>query len=382
VKVKWVPATQLLRLQRRSVEIEPDTTYQEIGVRSFGRGLFLKDPVSGVEIGSKRVFEIHEGDFVVSNVFAWEGAVGIAGAEHHGRIGSHRFMTWIPVSDVKVDYLAEFFRSSRGVEALAAASPGSAGRNRTLSIANFEAIRVPLPSDADQERIAAYLSLLARTPPVLPKGGGQQAQELAEGQWLRRYTTVRLLDIATIGPAPRRVEPETVVSFVPMGAVDATTGAIVGAVPRARSEVGAGYRQFVDGDIIFARITPSMQNGKAAIYRPAEGRVGYGSTEFHVLRPNDSRFTEWIWAVLRTRWFRDLAARSFTGTAGQQRVPAEFMRNVPIPLPRLDELSGATEALLRSQRTAQAIENVERRRALLGAAILPAARNEIFNAMR
>jgi len=167
-----------------------------------------------------------------------------------------------------------------------------------------------------------------------------------------------------------------------MGAVDATTGAIVGAVPRARSEVGAGYRQFVDGDIIFARITPSMQNGKAAIYRPAEGRVGYGSTEFHVLRPNDSRFTEWIWAVLRTRWFRDLAARSFTGTAGQQRVPAEFMRNVPIPLPRLDELSGATEALLRSQRTAQAIENVERRRALLGAAILPAARNEIFNAMR
>ena len=96
-----------------------DEVYQEIGVRSFGKGLFIKEPVLGAELGDKRVFEIRAGDFIVSNVFAWEGAVGVAGQEHEGMIGSHRFMTWTPLHDINVDYLRHYLGSEAGVASLA-----------------------------------------------------------------------------------------------------------------------------------------------------------------------------------------------------------------------------------------------------------------------
>jgi len=150
----------LLALQRRAVRVEPESVYQEIGVRSFGRGLFIKEPVIGAELGGKRVFRVVEGDFIVSNVFAWEGAIGVASPEHDGLIGSHRFMTWTPSGDLNVHYLRAYFRSQAGVARLAAASPGSAGRNRTLSVRNLEAIEVPLPARAEQDRIAAVMAAI------------------------------------------------------------------------------------------------------------------------------------------------------------------------------------------------------------------------------
>lgn len=150
----------LLALQRRAISVEPEAVYQEIGVRSFGRGLFTKEPLTGAELGGKRVFRVAEGDFIVSSVFAWEGAIGVADPAHNGLIGSHRFMTWTPNDDLNVQYLRAYFRSQVGVARLAAASPGSAGRNRTLSVRNFEAIEVPLPDRAEQDQIAAAMAAI------------------------------------------------------------------------------------------------------------------------------------------------------------------------------------------------------------------------------
>ena len=147
----------VLELQRRSVEVDVEATYREIGVRSFGKGLFIKEPVTGSALGGKRVFRIEPGDFIVSNVFGWEGAVGVAGPAHRGLIGSHRFMTWTPPGDLNVDYLLAYFRTAAGVARLAAASPGSAGRNRTLSVANFRAIKVPVPTPEQQDWVATQI---------------------------------------------------------------------------------------------------------------------------------------------------------------------------------------------------------------------------------
>jgi len=151
----------ILELSRRPVDVTTGGTYTEIGVRSFGRGLFVKEPVSGVSLGSKRVFEVQQGDLVVSNVFGWEGAVAIADAEHSGLIGSHRFMTWTPrAPNVLTSFVCHYLLSDVGLEALRAASPGSAGRNRTLSIVNFENIQVPLPRRDEQEITIARLKSL------------------------------------------------------------------------------------------------------------------------------------------------------------------------------------------------------------------------------
>lgn len=152
-----------LSLQRRSVQLDPTTEYREIGVRSFGRGIFIKEPRPGSDIGAKRVFTIRDGDVVISNVFAWEGAVARATKDHDGLIGSHRFMTWTSNrTTVSTAFIDAYLRSKEGVALLATASPGSAGRNRTLSVSALSRLEVPRPSRHTQARIAAIAQQLQR----------------------------------------------------------------------------------------------------------------------------------------------------------------------------------------------------------------------------
>lgn len=148
----------ILTLRRRQVTVDPVAEYQEIGIRSFGRGIFHKEPVIGAQLGNKRVFEIKPGDLVLSNVFAWEGAVALAGESEEGKIGSHRFMTYAAdESTVDPQYLKYFFTSERGLRQLGQASPGSAGRNRTLAIDRFERLIIPLPHIGEQRKVARQL---------------------------------------------------------------------------------------------------------------------------------------------------------------------------------------------------------------------------------
>lgn len=148
----------VLQLQRRSVAVDPSSEYEEIGLRSFGKGIFHKEPVTGVELGNKRVFRIEPGDLVLSNVFAWEGAVAVATSDEAGKIGSHRFMTFTP-KDHRIDarWVAWFLLSESGLELLGKASPGSAGRNRTLAIERFGNLEIPLVPMEEQQRVAALL---------------------------------------------------------------------------------------------------------------------------------------------------------------------------------------------------------------------------------
>lgn len=156
-----VRAGDILELRRRLVDVQPDKEYREVGVRSFGRGLFAKPPLNGSELNGKRVYRVESEDLIISNVFAWEGAVAVAGSEHSGMIGSHRFMTWVPVSaSVDVRFLRHYLTAERGLADLREASPGSAGRNKTLSIKKFEEIQIPLPDMSDQRRVVDLLDRL------------------------------------------------------------------------------------------------------------------------------------------------------------------------------------------------------------------------------
>jgi hypothetical protein len=154
----------VLARQRRAVEVEPDKEYEEIGIRSFGRGIFHKEPVSGISLGNKRVFRIEPGDLVISNVFAWEGAIALATPSEAGRIGSHRFMTFIPTDDrLDPSWAAWFFLSEEGLQLIRSASPGSAGRNRTLAIDRFESLEIPLPPLEEQRRVATRIDAITES---------------------------------------------------------------------------------------------------------------------------------------------------------------------------------------------------------------------------
>ncbi len=134
-------------LVRRPIEVEPDGQYQELGIRSFGRGPFHKPSLSGLDAGSKRLFRIEPCDLVFNIVFAWEGAVAIARPEDAGRVGSHRFLTCVAdQTRVSAEVLRFWFLSREGLAALGQASPGGAGRNRTLGLDALSRIEVPIPS--------------------------------------------------------------------------------------------------------------------------------------------------------------------------------------------------------------------------------------------
>ena len=138
-------------LVRRPVNLVPEASYSELGIRSFGKGTFHKPPLSGIEIGDKRVFHIEPGDLLFSNVFAWEGAIAVAKPEDVGRIGSHRLITCTPKAGVATSqFLRYYFLTREGLELIRAASPGGALRNRTLGLTALGNIRVPIPPVKDQ----------------------------------------------------------------------------------------------------------------------------------------------------------------------------------------------------------------------------------------
>jgi type I restriction enzyme S subunit len=137
-------------------------------------------------------------------------------------------------------------------------------------------------------------------------------------------------------PIPRRAGglPETLlVSFVPMAAVDSELGAIVAPQLRPVAELQRGLRSFREGDVLMARISPSMENGKAAIAENLANGWGFGSTELNVLRPLAGIPPELILAFLRRRAFRDEAAAQMTGKAGRKRVPVSFLEQHPCAQP-------------------------------------------------
>lgn len=156
------PMAEIAPLIRREASIKVDGTYPELGIRSFGKGTFHKPVLSGADVGTKRLFCIEPGDLVFSNVFAWEGAIAIAQPEDLGRFGSHRFISCRADTDVTTaKFLRYYFFTDRGLEKIREASPGGAGRNRTLGLKKLMAIQVPIPPLATQRAFDALQDKVA-----------------------------------------------------------------------------------------------------------------------------------------------------------------------------------------------------------------------------
>lgn len=128
------------------------------------------------------------------------------------------------------------------------------------------------------------------------------------------------------------------VSFIPMPAVDDKTGTIIDIQnKKPLAEVWKGYTHFQDDDVIFAKITPCMENGKIAIARGLTNSLACGSTEFHVLRSEGAVDPSYLWRFLRQSSFRRDAEQSMTGAVGQRRVPKQYLEKTRLPLPPLAE---------------------------------------------
>ena len=175
-------------------------------------------------------------------------------------------------------------------------------------------------------------------------------------------------------PRGHGIADDRIVSFVPMAAVDEICGTIRDSQTRPFVEVKKGYTHFRSGDVLFAKITPCMENGKAAIASDLVSGLGFGSTEFHVLRAKDEVLPEWLFYFVRRPTFRNEAKRNFTGTAGQQRVPATFLSSAAIPVPLLPEQRRIVDLLSR----AEGIVRLRREAEKKAAELIPALFLDMF----
>ena len=151
---------------------------------------------------------------------------------------------------------------------------------------------------------------------------------------------VRLGEVCEVNPPrPKNFtrNPDAPTTFIPMSAVDEKKGTINNSQIVLYSKVAKGYTYFEENDVLFAKITPCMQNGKHIIAKNLIDGIGFGTTEFHVLRCKNIVIPEWIHYFIRQSFFLQEATAYFTGAVGQQRVPEYFLAEYIIPLPPIKD---------------------------------------------
>jgi type I restriction enzyme S subunit len=153
---------EIVTLERTSISLELKSSYRVIGVKSFGKGIIHYPPALGDEVSKLNYFKLPADALLLSNIKAWEGAISVTtDAVARDYIASSRFLSYMPRDErVSTSYLRHYFLSRRGLSQVSAASPGGADRNRTLGRSRFEALTIPLPPRAEQDRIARILDSL------------------------------------------------------------------------------------------------------------------------------------------------------------------------------------------------------------------------------
>ncbi len=147
-------------------------------------------------------------------------------------------------------------------------------------------------------------------------------------------------DVCVINPPKlntKDLDDNLKVSFVPMASLSEIYGEIIDSQIRLLKDVKSGFTSFKEGDVVFAKITPCMENGKCAIVGKLVNNIGYGTTEFYVFRCGEKLFNRYLYHILRHKSFRDKAKAEMTGAVGQQRVPKSFLQKYSLYLPSYDE---------------------------------------------
>jgi type I restriction enzyme M protein len=196
--------------------------------------------------------------------------------------------------------------------------------------------------DADSQSCTSYPSML-----IIPKSklaendeynlSGERYREGVAVQ--HEFPLVSICEVCTVNPPKSEIASlpsDTLVAFVPMADVQENRISFTPKETRRLDELGASYTYFRDGDVLLAKVTPCFENGKAGIARTLINGVGFGSSEFYVLRPGDNALPEFVYFCITHSRFREQAIQQMTGTGGLQRVPRAYVENFKIPLPPLD----------------------------------------------
>ena len=200
------------------------------------------------------------------------------------------------------------------------------------------------------------------------------------GVRMESWEQCSLSDVCTVNPKKadtKDLPDELEVSFFPMPALSEIYGEITDSQTRLLKEVRSGFTNFSEGDVVFAKITPCMENGKSAVIGKLVNDIGFGTTEFFVLRCSERLYNRFLYHLVRDKSFRDKAKAVMTGAVGQQRVPKRYLETYKLNLPKVNEQQEIVRILdksfAREQQTKEAAEAVLDRIDLMKKSILARA---------
>lgn len=375
-----------LKRSRDLVTIIDTTEYNRVTVRLYGKGILIRDSLLGKFIGLKKQYRIKSGQFLLSRIDARNGAFGIVPESCNNCIITNDFWAFDINEDIiNPQFLFLVTATKQFSNLCQLASSGTTNRQR-VAFEFFENTEIPLPpigiqkefikkyndkiklaeeqefkalqleNDIEQflfseldvdkqtkENEIQNKNLLSFTNlKKLSRWGVEYLKTQKSDNTLLKSRTIpmkKLGSIVEIDPKNNfsALNEDLEMSFIPMQCISDENGEII-KLENGINKKSKGYTRFKEGDLIWAKITPCMQNGKSAILKGLKNGYGYGSTEFYVIRNLNSNIClDYIYHILRTKLVRQDAVKYFTGSSGQQRVPKSYLQNLEIPLPDFDK---------------------------------------------
>ncbi len=337
-------------LLRRSDEvlIEAIETYRTVGIYSYGRGLFARPVISGSETSYRSYFRLHEGQFVYSKLFAWEGAVAVVEPSFDGLLVSSEFPTFDIDPDVALsEYLAALCRWPEFHRAIAGGRSGLGVRRQRVNPERLLSVEIPLPDLAEQARIVGRLTTVLGKVDVieqrLERNDPTLIVALYPGLVTRRLTAEATRSepvgelVEFVNDLVRPGEPtEPAEAFVGLQHIESHTGRRIGSVPLG-GEKGRKFR-FQPGDVVYGYLRPYLNKVWVADMH------GLCSVDQYVLRPTNGVPASYLAHALRSRATLDQAIE-LTHSLQLPRLRSGLLANLEIPVVASEQVRAVTDDL-------------------------------------
>ncbi|MBN2896138.1 MAG: restriction endonuclease subunit S [Campylobacterales bacterium] len=332
-------------------------------------GIKVKDITSGegqLAMDYSKYQIVEKNDFAMNHMDLLTGYVDIS---KYDGVTSPDYRVFTLTDDTQVkEYYLHLFQTGYKNKIFFAFGQGSSQLGRwRLPADEFNNFVVPVPPPKEQKAIAEFINkktsqidahiakqeklielLKERRTAAINKAVTRGLDESVTCkdsciEWLgeipEHWEIRKIKHIVRINPSSKAkgIQPNTQIEFVPMENVSEEYGRIKKYSFRPLSEIAQGYTAFRNEDVIFAKITPCMENGNCAIVQNLTHNIGYGSTEFIVFRATKKIIAAYLHSILRDKKLRTIAEANMHGSAGQKRIATGFLANYFIGLPPLEE---------------------------------------------
>jgi len=384
LKVRTARLGDVLRPDLQPVAVVASATYSSAGLLNRGRGLFRKAEVAGDSTSYKTLYRLSEGQVVYSKLFGWEGAVAVVPSEFAGLHVSSEFPTFAIDSDsVSIGYLRQYLRSQNLMTAVAAATTGLGQRRQRVNPTSFLALPVPLPSREEQDRIATYLNSIERAlsrrsiEPVTSRVRGPRSADVIEQLISSAAFDAERAPVGTLLERDRAwIHIDERTTYQPVGVRGFGRGMIRYPTIPGSALSKLRYYRLVPGSLLVSNI--KAWEGAVCVVEPGDVERIASNRFLQYRSLVDPFVVAWLHRYFLTPTGVAQLGAASPGSADRNRtLSMESFEAIEVPLPSLE----LREKVARAGAVSDRLVAVAAQRDALRAALLPAARNEIFAAM-